>query len=252
MRGPIRRLIGSVVVTTGIACAANAATIDAARVRSTAGTPPRIEIDVSSRVAFAVSTLENPHRIVVDLDDAKPRSGLDVTNTPTGSRDVTQWRGTPRTNGYRIVVDVADRLQPDAYMIAAPDSRGDRLIIELKYGPARSGAIVSKQNAAPSSTAAATSPVSTVKPTSKTPNVAAKSNAPQAPAPTAKRDASAQGRGLRDFIVAIDAGHGGDDPGAIGVGKIQEKNVALAIAKELARLVNAESGYRGELTRTGD
>jgi N-acetylmuramoyl-L-alanine amidase len=253
MRGPIRRLIGSVVVTTGIACVVNAATIDAARVRSNAGNPPRIEIDVSSRVAFTVSTLENPHCIVVDLDDAKPRSSLDVANTPTGSRDVTQLRGSQRADGYRIVVDVAERLQPDAYMITAPDSRGDRLIIELKNGPARSGPIVSKQNVAPTSTAVATIAPSTVRTTSKTPSVAAtKSNAPQAPAPSPKRDASVQGRGLRDFIVAIDAGHGGDDPGATGVGKIQEKNVALAIAKELARLVNAESGYRGDLTRTGD
>ena len=58
--------------------------------------------------------------------------------------------------------------------------------------------------------------------------------------------------GRRDFIVSIDPGHGGQDPGAIGVGKVQEKHVALAISKELQRLFNATPGYRGELTRKGD
>ena len=52
--------------------------------------------------------------------------------------------------------------------------------------------------------------------------------------------------------MAIDAGHGGEDPGAIGVGRVQEKHVALAIAKELQRLFNNAPGYRGELTRKGD
>jgi N-acetylmuramoyl-L-alanine amidase len=57
---------------------------------------------------------------------------------------------------------------------------------------------------------------------------------------------------MRDFIVAIDAGHGGEDPGAIGVDRIQEKRIAFAIAQELAHLFNAAPGFRGELTRTGD
>jgi N-acetylmuramoyl-L-alanine amidase len=254
MTGSVRRVIASVVVTATFACAANAATIDSARVRSgSANDPTRIEIDVSSRVAFAVSTLENPHRVVVDLADARPRAGLDVGNTALAGRDVTQLRGRARTDGYRIVIDVSDRLQPNAYMITAPDSRGDKLIVELKIGPAR-GAPIASTKMPLAATPAAASP-STVgppaKPNAKAPTIAAsKDSAP--PSPTAKRDASAQPHGLRDFIIAIDAGHGGDDPGAIGVGKVQEKNVALAIAKELARLVNAEAGYRGDLTRTGD
>ncbi len=57
---------------------------------------------------------------------------------------------------------------------------------------------------------------------------------------------------LRDVIVAIDAGHGGDDPGAIGPGKVYEKKVALAISRKLKRLVDAEPGFRGVLVRTGD
>jgi N-acetylmuramoyl-L-alanine amidase len=56
----------------------------------------------------------------------------------------------------------------------------------------------------------------------------------------------------RDLIIAIDAGHGGEDPGAIGKNGTREKDVVLAIARELAVQVNAETGMRAFLTRTGD
>jgi N-acetylmuramoyl-L-alanine amidase len=56
----------------------------------------------------------------------------------------------------------------------------------------------------------------------------------------------------REIVVAIDAGHGGEDPGAIGVGGVYEKHVVLAIAREVKRLLDAERGFRGELVRTGD
>lgn len=56
----------------------------------------------------------------------------------------------------------------------------------------------------------------------------------------------------RDIIVAIDAGHGGEDPGAIGPGKIQEKKVVLAIAAELRQLFEDAKGYQPVMIRTGD
>ena len=57
---------------------------------------------------------------------------------------------------------------------------------------------------------------------------------------------------MRDVIVAIDAGHGGDDPGAIGPGKLYEKDVVLSIARILHDLFEAEPGFRGKLVREGD
>ncbi len=62
----------------------------------------------------------------------------------------------------------------------------------------------------------------------------------------------AGGDGQRDLVIAIDAGHGGEDPGAIGKAGTREKTVALAIAKKLAERINAEPGMRAVLTRTGD
>jgi N-acetylmuramoyl-L-alanine amidase len=56
----------------------------------------------------------------------------------------------------------------------------------------------------------------------------------------------------RDVVVAIDAGHGGDDPGASGSSGAREKDIVLAIAKELAAAINKERGMRAVLIRTGD
>ena len=57
---------------------------------------------------------------------------------------------------------------------------------------------------------------------------------------------------LRDLVIAIDAGHGGDDPGAIGRRGTREKDVVFSIAKRLARLVEAEPGMRPLMVREGD
>lgn len=63
---------------------------------------------------------------------------------------------------------------------------------------------------------------------------------------------SVQQSSKRDIIIAIDAGHGGEDPGALGPRKVREKDVVLAIAKELHALFKAEAGFAPTLIRTGD
>ena len=78
---------------------------------------------------------------------------------------------------------------------------------------------------------------------------------PQAPAeagPKTVRAVHAPGDGDRDVTIAVDAGHGGVDPGAIGRGGTREKDVTLAIARALAERINAEPGMHAVLTRDRD
>jgi N-acetylmuramoyl-L-alanine amidase len=86
---------------------------------------------------------------------------------------------------------------------------------------------------------------------------AARTPEPVLPVPPALAQPSAlpklpMQKGLRPLIVAIDAGHGGQDPGAHGMNGAREKDVTLAIARELARQVNATPGLKAYLTRDTD
>ncbi len=70
----------------------------------------------------------------------------------------------------------------------------------------------------------------------------------QPPVPRAAKP----GTQLRDVVVAVDAGHGGEDPGARGRRGTNEKDITLAIARKLAALINKERGMKAVLTRDGD
>ncbi|KAA1176439.1 AMIN domain-containing protein [Marinobacter salinexigens] len=66
--------------------------------------------------------------------------------------------------------------------------------------------------------------------------------------PTVTQDSA----GKRDIVVVVDAGHGGEDPGAIGPRGTREKDVVLKMARTLASLIDKQPGYTAKLTRTGD
>ena len=68
---------------------------------------------------------------------------------------------------------------------------------------------------------------------------------------TVKR-ATENGSAGRDIVIAVDPGHGGRDPGAIGRARTREKDVALAVSKLLAQRIDAEPGMRAVLIRDGD
>jgi N-acetylmuramoyl-L-alanine amidase len=83
-------------------------------------------------------------------------------------------------------------------------------------------------------------------------NLGAWSAAPVSAEAQPVRAAHAPDEGSRDVVIAVDAGHGGQDPGAIGHGGTREKDVTLAIARALAERINAEPGMRAVLTRERD
>src|SRR5690554_1734796 len=70
----------------------------------------------------------------------------------------------------------------------------------------------------------------------------------RATSPTVTKDSA----GKRDIVVVVDAGHGGEDPGAIGPRGTREKDVVLKMAKTLAALIEKQPGFTAKLTRTGD
>ncbi|WP_394561466.1 N-acetylmuramoyl-L-alanine amidase [Aquipseudomonas alcaligenes] len=194
----------------------------------------RLVFDLSGPVQHSVFTLAAPNRIVIDVNGAQLSTKLDqlsLSNTP-----ITGVRAAQRSpTDLRLVLDLSAVVTPKSFTLAPNQQYGHRLVVDLfdQEAGAPSTPQAPQVTQAP---AVATAPV---------PVVTAPGTAPAKLPPVPG--------GKRDIVVAIDAGHGGEDPGALGPGrKIFEKNVTLAIAKELQRQINAEKGFRGELVRTGD
>ena len=162
--------------------------------------------------AGKVFTLENPDRAVIDLPDTRA-SGRMVVPKPSG-----------------IVTAVRLGHQPGGTL---------RVVVQLKSAvplrtTAGAGAAGRQLSVALGEPAVATDA------------------APKVAAPKVVRASHAPGDGERDVIIAVDAGHGGVDPGAIGHGGTREKDVTLAIARALAARIDAEPGMRAVLTRNRD
>ncbi|MDX1442977.1 MAG: N-acetylmuramoyl-L-alanine amidase [Gammaproteobacteria bacterium] len=140
-------------------------------------------------------------------------ASLDKIDWPEGGSLIRGFRSAPRDgNDLRVVLDLNQSVRPRSFVVPPQKQYGYRLVLDLE-----------PQNAQQQETLTAVKHVD---------------------------DASANGP--REIVVAVDAGHGGEDPGALGRNGTREKDIALAIAKELASRIDAEPGMRAVLIRTGD
>lgn len=172
----------------------------------------RLVFDLSAPVEHSVLTLDNPARVVVDI--ASARVANERAELPGGQGFVKQLRiGKQGAGDLRVVIDLAAPAQPRAFAVGPSGSYGHRLVVDLE----------------PLSSSAAVVPAG-----------------PPVPVKSAGAGHS------RDVIVAIDAGHGGVDPGSIGKRGTREKSVTLAIARRLKERIDREPGMRAVLTRDGD
>lgn len=187
-----------------------------AAARSATSTTLQLQIrgDVRPR-SFMMSA---PRRLVVDLPATRP-AGFKL---PTVSAPLEAIRMASRPDGS---VRIVSELSPgaSASLQAAGAQRGDwQIVVHASTAPGDIRSTVPVTARVPASAAPA-------------PNIL--------PAPAS---------GSRDIVVAVDAGHGGEDPGARGPHGTQEKRVTLAIAQALAARLNREPGVRAMLTRDAD
>ncbi|MBF8703665.1 N-acetylmuramoyl-L-alanine amidase [Pseudomonas putida] len=192
----------------------------------------RLVFDLSGPVQHSVFTLSAPDRLVIDINGATLAVPLNVATSNTPISSVRSAQRTP--TDLRVVVDLKKSVTPKSFTLAPNAQYGNRLVVDLYDQEADA--------IAASAPAPAPTPAPTPATTPAVPVTPAQPAIKLPPVPNGKRD----------IVVAIDAGHGGEDPGASGSRGQHEKDIVLQIAKELQRQINSEKGFRAELTRTGD
>ena len=272
---PVLALVG---VSLGSAVAASAAASNQIRDVQLSGSAEatRLVLQLSAAPRYRFFTLDGPRRAVLDLQQAQLAPGR-VLPAPLGlARGL---RMAPRPEGaLRIVVELPAGTPARATSLAAGAGLEHRLVLDLGASTSAAAATPAAAGVAPApsptlkagaaASRAAPAAAATLVPaaTTATPAAAsaasaaatAASAAATAAPPTATAAPAAAIRAAhappsgRTIVVAIDAGHGGQDPGAIGRGGTREKDVVLEIAREVAARIDRQSGMRAVLTRNGD
>lgn len=196
-----------VVVVFSTAVQANANTIENVRVWP-APDNTRVVFDMASTPEFSYFTIYDnlPYRLVIDFENTGRQ--VDLTKVKVDSLLIQKLRtSTPKSkSSTRIVFELTEKVDPQVFALAANDTYGERLVVDLpgrsieRSGPALSASQLQE----------------------------------------------------RKVTIAIDAGHGGDDPGSIGPSGTYEKNVVLKIARALADIINADPAMQAYLVRTDD
>ena len=167
----------------------------------------RVVFDVSGPVEHKLELLSNPHRLVVDIDNAK------ISQTMSQPVSTDKYLKNIRSaekgeSGLRVVFDLKKNIEMRSFLLQPNRQYGHRLVVDLyDENNKKGGSQVITQ---------------------------------------------ADNKRSKDVVIAIDAGHGGDDPGAMGPHGLREKDVTLKIAKNLAKLINQEYGMKAVLIREGD
>lgn len=218
-------------VWTAVSPAA-ADTVAAATAAGLAGDATRttFRLDLSAGVTAEIFTLANPYRVIVDLPDVTFR-------LPDGAGQ--EGRGLVKTFRYglfaerkaRVVLDTTGPVRIERAAMTAAE-RGDGIVFTFDMvttAPESFGAGTGAGRAAESAGAP-----------------------PSAPAPAAASPDVAAPKRSGKPVIMIDPGHGGIDGGAISATKLLEKDIVLAVGKELGRQLAATGRYEVRMTRASD
>ncbi len=208
----------------------------------------RLTLESSKPVKYSVSTLKSPRRIVMDMENISLSEVLKNLPTKTESQDllVSALRvGNFNSRTVRLVMELKTDVKHKTFVLDPIDQFKHRLVLDL-YPSKRSLTKLQEQD--PLIALLQKKPELVTHTRKTVPNPATKATAPQAvltainPKPARKQT----------ITIAIDAGHGGKDPGAIGPQGTMEKNITLAIARKLKAKIDKEPGMRAVLIRDGD
>ncbi|MCC5884242.1 MAG: N-acetylmuramoyl-L-alanine amidase [Halomonas sp.] len=201
----------------------------------------RLVFDLSTDAEANVFMLDNPRRLVIDLDRSELNTDLAQLDL-SGSAISTVRSGSRDGGGLRVVLELSRDVEPRHFTLPPTDQYGHRLVVDMEY-PGES---------------AVENPIDPIEAMIREQEITATrhrgESAGEAPRidPEVVAQQPAAPHPRRDIIIAIDPGHGGEDPGAIGPGGTREKDVVMEISRRLQRLVDGAEGFRAVMIRDGD
>jgi N-acetylmuramoyl-L-alanine amidase len=237
------RLSAFVIAVTMLAPALSAAA-DVKSARVWAGPEyTRVVFDLSGPTAYKMSQGDTPGSVVLDITGGSVTGDFSAPGAQGLFKSMTTGK---QGAGARLVATVDARAKPKSFLLKPAGDYGYRLVLDL-YPSGQSDPGDNSPSDSPS------------------PSLADAVANVQADAPTSTSIARRGSRGKtippgkppmlggeRKVVVAIDAGHGGEDPGAKGATGLREKDVTLQVARELADQINRQPGMQAVLTRNGD
>jgi N-acetylmuramoyl-L-alanine amidase len=177
----------------------------------------RLVFDINSTVEHKVFVLNDPHRVVVDI-----RSSAMINPFPELNYSKSLVAGIRHASrnekDLRVVLDMKSKVKPKSFLLKPTQNYGHRLVLDLQNLGIKNTDLQKIKKSAP----------------------------------TKGKNISSPSLLAKSVIIAIDAGHGGEDPGAVGPRGTKEKDVVFAIAKKLAAMINKQRGMRAIMIRQGD
>ncbi len=231
----------------------------------------RITFEAKDPILHSMIILQNPDRLVIDLQEAEISPALRSLSDKILSSDpyIKAVRvGNFKPGVVRVVVDLKSEIRPELFSLPPAGEYSHRLVLDIyplvdplmalvqqlnpgdaAVPPVASPAVTTPPTAAPETSVGVITPDANVTPVppitpepAPMPEVAPPADKPQADKPLTSRM----------ITVVLDAGHGGEDPGAIGARGSREKDITLSIAKKLKAQIDREPNMRAVLTRDGD
>jgi len=213
----------------------------------------RLTLESATPIQYTLSMIKNPDRVVVDLEDVTLTSELESLPEKIGAVDpyIRAVRiGRFKLGILRLVLDLKTEVIPQAFILKPVANYGHRLVLDIyPITPPDPLMALLKGNAK-----------SETRPEDKSPQTVIAKAADPVDSGAVKSTKNEnvgvpkkfRPETVRLITIAIDPGHGGEDPGAVGHKGTHEKNVTLAIAKKLKARIDEEPNMRAVLTRDGD
>jgi N-acetylmuramoyl-L-alanine amidase len=199
----------------------------------------RVALEFDGEVTYKYFSLTGPHRLVLDLEGVGAEAMVGALADKIGPQDqyIASIRAALNRPGVtRVVVELKNEVRPQVFSLKPMGDYGYRVVLDLY--PAQSEVVPQQVERAIAQADGARAPEAEAK------AIPAKTG----DAPKAVH----QQNYVRLVTVAIDAGHGGEDPGARGANGSHEKDITLSIARRLKAMIDKQPNMRAYLTRDGD